>query len=166
MFCFLKKKKDMPNRVFGNVRRFDGYWSTNLQAEVTLWERQYLLSCMIYANSEHTEITREQEDAYQYFVQNGKMICKAAENLLADYFGTVDATVVLSKFEPYQLMISPNGECAIVAKNADDGNLHDALPGLAVVIFPKLAVFTKEDYLEYALRDGCDEIKTMLYGGE
>lgn len=165
MFSFLKRKRDLLNRAFGTVKQFDRYWSTTVKAEIVLWGKPYKLNCMVAMDSEHTAITQAQEDIFIRFTENSSLIRGDVERIVADYFGTTDESVLLKKFDPYQLMISPNGECAIIASNADDEDMHDVLPGLAVVIYPSLAIFTEEDYSEYALRDGCDEIRTILYGG-
>lgn len=166
MFSFLKKKKSPPNRVFGTVKQFDGYWSTSVKGSIVLWGKDYQLNCVVTVDDSHPEITPAQEDVYLRFAQNTDQIQKQIEHIVSDYFGTTDASVLLSKFLPYQLMVSPKGELAVIAKNADDGDWHDDPPGLAVVIFPRLSIFTKEDFSEYALRDGCDEVKAILYGGE
>lgn len=165
MFRLLKKKKNEPNRAFGTVKKFDGYWSTSEKAEFVLWNKAYQVNCMVSAGSNQAEITKKQEDVYIRFKENCGLLQREIERVVAAYFSTTDASVLLSKFTPYQMRISPSGECAIIASNADDENQEDALPGLAVVLYPRVAIFTKEDYLEYALRDGCDEIREILYGG-
>jgi hypothetical protein len=40
------------------------------------------------------------------------------------------------------------------------------LPGLAVIIYPKMAVFTEEAYSEYVFLSGDKVIKKELYGDE
>ena len=165
MFNFLKKKKSEPNRVFGTVKRFDGYWSTSEKIALVLWDKPFQLSCTVSAGSGQAEITKEQEDICLLFRENCSLLREKIEGVVAGYFETTDASVLLSKFLPYEVQISPNAECAIIAGNADDEEFDDVLPGLAVVIYPKVAIFTEEDYSEYALRDGCDEVREILYGG-
>ena len=87
------------------------------------------------------------------------------ENIVSDYYNVTDPETLISKFGPYELMITPNLDCRILASNADDEDIHDVLPGLAVVVYPRMAIFTEEDYSEYALRGGANHIKEKLYGG-
>ncbi len=161
-----KRKKDPPNIIFGNVKLFGRRWSTSVKAGIALWGKEYNLNCIIIADKERPEINQAQEAVFRKFTENSSLIPKGVERIVADYFGTTDASVLMSKFDPYELMISPNAECAIIANNADDEEMDDVLPGLAVVVYPKMAIFTEEDYSEYVLFSGSDEIKTELYGGE
>lgn len=161
-----KRKKDLPNTTFGKVKLFGRRWSTSVKASISLWGKEYSLNCILIAEKEHPEINQGQEDVFRRFTQNSSYISKGVERIVADYFGTTDAALLTSKFGPYELMISPNAECAIVANNADDEEMDDVLPGLAVVVYPKMAIFTEEDYSEYVLFSGSDEIKAELYGGE
>ena len=166
MFGLFKRKKDISNRVFGTVKLLGRKWSTSVKADITLWDKTYGLSCNVVAEKGSPEINQAQENAFSRFVKNSCELREQVERIVAEYFGITDASVLLSKFCPYELMISPNGECAIIASNADDGDVHDVLPGLAVIVYPKMAIFTEEAYSEYVLRGGADEIKVALYGGE
>lgn len=62
---------------------------------------------------------------------------------------------------------APNkGECAIIADNADDQAeeyVHDPAPGLAVVIYPPIAIFTDEDYAGHVFgTSGSSELENEL----
>lgn len=165
MFSFLKRKKKGTNRAFGEVHRYDGYWSTSEKAEIVLWGKCYQLNCMVAAARDQAEIAEVQEDVYLCFKDNRNFLRTQIERVVANYFGEEDPAVLVEKFTPYQLIISSQGECVIIAHNADDEDMDDVLPGLAVVLYPVVAIFTKEDYTEYAFHGGCDEIREKLYGG-
>lgn len=165
MFSFLKRKKKELNRAFGAVHRYDGYWSTSVKAEIVLWGKCYQLSCMVAVARDQAEITKAQEDTYLRFKDNCSLLGGQIERIVENYFDEEEPAVLLEKFTPYQMIISPQGECAIVAHNADDEDMDDVLPGLAVVLYPTLAIFTKEDYTEYAFHGGCNKIREILYGG-
>ena len=166
MFGLFKRKKDISNRVFGTVKLFGRRWSTSVKADITLWDKVYELNCNVVADKECPEINQTQENVFSRFVEKSCQFSGQVEKIVADYFGTTDASVLLSKFCPYELMISPNGECAIIASNADDEDVHDVLPGLAVIVYPKMAIFTEEEYSEYVLRGGEYKIKAALYEEE
>lgn len=166
MLGLFKRKKDLSNKVFGTVKLFGRRWSTSVNAEIVLWGKAYTLNCIVVADKGHPEINQQQEDAFSRFMKNNREIRGDVEQAVADYFGTTDPFVLLSKINPYELMITPNAECAIIASNADDEDTHDVLPGLAVIVYPKMAIFTEEEYSEYVLFGGASEIKAALYGGE
>ena len=165
MLNLFKRKKNAPNKVFGDVKRFDNHWAALEKVDIMLWGRSYKLDCSIITGPNRQEITQLQEDIYIRFTEEHVAVQKRVEKIVSDYYGSTEPDVLMSKFEPYELMITPKGECAILAGDADDEDLHDVLPGLAVVIYPTMAIFTEEHFTEYVLLGKNSEIKEKLHGG-
>jgi hypothetical protein len=159
----LFRKKTIVNEVFGAVKLYADKWSASTNLGLLLWNKEYKLHISIVDNS-GSGINQLQEETFVQFKNNIEMHQKDIEQIVASYFNMTDASDLIARFVPYELLLNTNGECVIIGENNDDEDTHDVLPGLAVVIYPKLAIFTGDAYSRYAFFDVEDDVKNELYG--
>jgi hypothetical protein len=166
MFGKKKKEKEVINEVFGKMLFFlRTSWNSFKSCKINLWEKEYILNVKC-VDKYKENINSDQEQAYIKFKENIEECQKRIEKIVALYYETEDKDILISKFTPSVLVFSRDGECILYAENADDIIEHDPLPGLAVNIFPKLEMYTGEEYDMYlygggALYDPLIEIKDM-----
>lgn len=163
MFNLFRKKRVIRNDVFGEVKLWTHEWATSVKVHLLLWGKKYKLNVGIVDDFEEGSITTIQEDTFLKFINSLDENQHRIENIISDFFEDKDAEILSSKFIPYKLLININGECAVLAENMDDDNSHDEAPGIAVVVYPKMRVFTSEAYQEYVFFGGDDDIKRVLY---
>ena len=159
------KKKVLHNDVFGDMKYWGVEWNSDAKIAINLWNREYEVRLGVVAKKEADGISEIQEKAYSDFKETIIARQREIETIIEDYYQTHDTQVLISKFTPTELQISTRGECAILADNADDEDMHDPLPGLAVVVSPKVALFTQEEYAGYVF-SGSYFVELELYGKE
>lgn len=162
----MSKKKTIESKVLGKLTLWNDDWTSNKKVLFNLWDKDYALELDVINDAENGGVNKLQEEAYIKFIKNMSENKKSVEEIVTKFFNTKERDVLISKFLPYILLLNINGECALIAENTDDEDIHDILPGLAVVIYPKTAVFTHEDYNEYVYFGNGDDIKNILYGAK
>lgn len=162
----MSKKKTIESDVFGKLTLWNDDWTSSKKILINLWDKEYELELNVINDAVNGGVNKLQEESYIKFIKNMSENKKSIEAIVSNFFNTKERDVLVSKFLPYMLLLNINGECALIAENADDEDIHDILPGLAVVIYPKIAVFTHEDYNEYVYFANGDDIKNILYGVE
>lgn len=160
------RKKSLKNEVFGEMKYWGIQWESNTKITIELWNKTYHINLSVVAKSEKDGISEKQENVFKYFKETIHERQKEIERSVGEYFDTCDEQILISKFTPTELEISIKGECALLADNADDDDSHDPPLGLAVVVLPKAAVFTQEEYAGYIFGGGDYFITKELYGDE
>lgn len=148
------KKKPIKDEVFGEMIYWTTEWRSKSKIELTLWNNTYKIDLCAVAGAEKEGISEIQRNAYKHFKETIIEQQKEIEKLVSDYYQTQDEQVLAEKFTPMDLQISLKGECAIIASNADDEDIHDVQPGLAVVVYPKKGIYAGEDYAGYIFGSG------------
>lgn len=148
------RKKPIIDEVFGEMIYWTIEWRAKSKIEITLWNNTYKIDLCAVATAEKDGISEIQRKAYKHFKETIIDMQKEIEKLVSDYFQTQDEQVLIEKFTPTDLQISLKGECAIIASNADDEEIHDTQPGLAVVVYPQKKIYTNEDYAGYIFGGG------------
>ena len=157
------KKNSLFNESFGVVKHWGFAWTTEEKTLIVLWNKAYELHIDIVDKQGKSGISKLQEDTYIKFKENLAENQKNVEQVVSIFFNTTNVDSLISKFIPYSIQINTNGECALIGENPEDEDIHDVLPGLAVIIYPKMAVFTEEAYSEYVFLSGDKNIRRELY---
>lgn len=153
---FWKKRKNeqgkVINEVFGEMEQGIAGWYVRTQ--ITLWNKTFDIDLQAVQNTKTTKITPKQEYACKYFKENKVDIQKKIEKLIEGDCKTKDVNVLLSRFEPYNLMFNLNGGCALLLYDSytddEDEFSHE---DLAVTILPKFGLMSDVSYEEYAIID-------------
>ncbi len=128
------------------VRRWEVDWLGGVNILIELWRKKYVLNVSIDHNQENSDISKLQKKIYKKYLKNIVENQKKIEEAVSKYFNTTEIDILISKFIPYELQINIKGECALIAKNIEDKDIHDVLPELAVVIYPKMLILPREAY--------------------
>ncbi|MDD5934976.1 MAG: hypothetical protein PUC65_05315 [Clostridiales bacterium] len=155
------KKSKVNNEVFGEVKRWELGWTPSAHVQFELWNQTYELGIEI-VDPDNDSISKCQEDAYIKFKEKLEEFEKAVEQAASDYLDTQDTNVLKSMFKPYDLQISLNGECILMVDDTEQEEMDDQ-EGLAVFLFPKIAIFPGEQYRDYVLGGGDEDIRRELY---
>ena len=164
MFSFFKKKKPEPliNQVLGTIRERNGDWSSDHPVMVTLWGNSFKLDVFGPRSSDGIPICPLQEQTYLRFLKEKDANLKLIENAVLDFIQAEDVSLPPSDFIPRELLLNSNGECAVMG--VFDTEEEDDAPDLAVVLYPKVAAFVGEEYLNHVYFGVRHEIKEELYG--
>jgi hypothetical protein len=160
------KKKPLANGTFGEMIYWTVEWRATSKIPLTLWNKAYNITLCAVAQKEKDGISEIQEKAYCNFKEKMFEAQKSIEEAMEKFYNTSNEQVLISKFTPTELQFSIKGECALMADNADDEDWHDPPPGLAVIISPKIAIFTQEEYAGYVFGGSDYDIEKELYGNE
>jgi hypothetical protein len=160
------KKKPLVNSTFGEMFYWNTAWDATSKISLTLWDKAYSITLRVVAEKEKDGISQIQENAYRNFKEKKFEARKNIEEAVEKYYSTSDKQVLISKFTPTELQFSTKGESALIADNADDEDWHDPPPGLAVIISPKVAIFTQEEYAGYVFGGSDYYVEKELYGDE
>lgn len=147
---FFKKNKPLINEVFGSLRFWTDTWTADHKIPLQLWGRSYELSLAVKDNPDIKGVSKLQENIYLRFTENIVENQHLIEQEVSRFFNTADTDSLVSKFIPYEIIITSRGECAVIAENTEDDDMNDINPGLAVVIYPKCAIFAADEFEEYA----------------
>ncbi len=161
-----RKKKKLISEVFGEVKHYGFSWTTSAKTLFVLWNKAYELHIDIVDKQAKSGISKLQEETYIKFKENLAENQKNVEKIVSKFFNTTNDDSLISKFIPYSIQINRNGECALIGENTEDEDIQDVLPGLAIIIYPRMAIFTEEAYSEYVFLSGDEDIKKELYGDE
>jgi hypothetical protein len=148
------KKKPLMNEVFGELVYWGVQWVAKSKFPITLWNKTYHLRLCVVSGDEKAGVNSVQEEAYLQLKEQIATMQTAVEHAVSDYFDLQDAQTLTERFIPYDMEISTRGECAIIAENAADDDMQDVEPGLAVVVYPKLAIYDGEIYAGYVFGTG------------
>jgi len=125
----------MNNSVFGELI-FNTGWKT--KTNITLFGKEYNITVKAKAYFEKDGVTAEQEKAYADFIDSKQQYLNIAENLLKNYADGNEAV----RFKPIMLTLQRDGECVLYLDDKQDED-----DGMAVILSPKVAIMTQDEYL-------------------
>lgn len=146
---FKNKRKKIINSVFGEMEYRNSMYHGSTQ--ITLWHRTFDIKVFPVTNSKSKEITQKQECAYEYFKKNTIDIQKKIEGFLEKICETKDTNVILTKYEPYELIFDLNGGFGLeIIDNITDDEFDS---DIVIIILPDLEIDTSDHYLSNAICD-------------
>ena len=146
---FINKRKKIINSVFGELEYRNLMYHGETQ--ITLWDKTFDIKVFPVTNSKSKEITPKQERAYEYFLKNTKDIQKKIEGFLKKICETQDTNLILTRYEPYELIFDLNGGFGLeIIDNVTDDE-YDS--DLVIIILPDLGIDTSDHYLSNAICD-------------
>ena len=146
---FGNKRNRIVNSVFGEMEYRNSMYHGISQ--IKLWNKTFDIKVYPVTNSKSKEITPKQERAYEYFKKNIIDIQKKIEELLGKISETEDTNVLLSRYEPYELVFDLNGGCGLEIYDNVTDDEYDA--DFVIIILPDLGIDTSEHYLSNAICD-------------
>jgi hypothetical protein len=146
----------MHNKTFGEVA-FNTGWQTSPKLTISLWGKSFFIDVTASSYSAEQPITEAQETAFAELKKNLKAKQTTMEKLLIEFYknyeyyedgdlvsynGELEKGALLAEVMPTQLLVSKDGECAVMFDQETDPD-----NGLAVVIYPTEAIMTQDEYL-------------------
>ncbi len=169
MFHIFGKKEKETQRVIvhpelGKLKFDTMEWYPEAEVKVALWNRIYDVSISFFAGSEEEEPAPIQEAAYQKFKDIVVTQREAIEKMILKDTEEEDVEKAGSRFVPYAIQISREGECALVFGDTEECRDFSHETGFALFLIPRLFIYNAEECLDFMLGHRDKWTLEELYG--
>lgn len=171
MFRIFGIKEKRPQKAvvhpeLGELKFDTMEWYPVSKVKVALWNRIYDVSLSFFAESEEEEPAPKQEAAYQAFKSVVSVQRADIEKMIMEDTGEENLERAGSRFIPYAVQISRQGECALVFGDTEQCKECDFSheTGFALFLIPTRLLYPAEECLDFML--GHRDLWTLeaLYG--